>query len=116
MANGKVEQIGSPDDLYDTPANDFVMGFLGPVTTLAGRLVRPHDLELFTAPETETVPGTILRVTRLGFEVRVDLTVDGDEIWAQVTRGTAEQLGLEPGLNVYVRRVPERSAVQVASV
>jgi ABC-type molybdate transport system ATPase subunit len=42
--------------------------------------------------------------------------VDGDEIWAQVTRGTAEQLGLEPGLNVYVRRVPERSAVQVASV
>ena len=41
---GRVEQIGSPDDLYDRPANDFVMRFLGPVTTLGGRLVRPHDL------------------------------------------------------------------------
>jgi sulfate/thiosulfate transport system ATP-binding protein len=116
MANGQIEQIGSPDDLYDKPANDFVMGFLGPVTTLAGRLVRPHDLELFTTTESETVPGTILRVTRLGFEVRVDLSVEGEEIWAQVTRGTAEQLGLEPGMAVYVRRVPERMAVSVAAV
>jgi sulfate/thiosulfate transport system ATP-binding protein len=115
MANGKVEQIGSPDDLYDKPANDFVMGFLGPVTKLAGRMVRPHDLELFTTTESETVPATIIRVTRLGFEVRVDLLAEGEEIWAQVTRGTAEQLGLEPGMPVYVRRVPERSAMQVAS-
>jgi sulfate/thiosulfate transport system ATP-binding protein len=115
MANGKVEQIGSPDDLYDKPANDFVMGFLGPVTKLAGRMVRPHDLELFTTTESETVPATIIRVTRLGFEVRVDLLAEGEEIWAQVTRGTAEQLRLEPGMPVYVRRVPERSAMQVAS-
>jgi sulfate/thiosulfate transport system ATP-binding protein len=91
------------------------MGFLGPVTKLAGRLVRPHDLELFTAAEIETVPATVVRVTRLGFEVRVDLRVEGEEIWAQVTRGTAEQFGLEPGMTVYVRRVPERSAVRVAS-
>src|SRR5678810_471926 len=34
MADGKVEQIGSPDQLYEAPANDFVMSFLGPVTTL----------------------------------------------------------------------------------
>ena len=113
MANGKVEQIGSPDDLYDTPENDFVMGFLGPVTKLAGRLVRPHDLELFTSPETDTVAATVVRVTRLGFEVRVDLKFNGDDIWAQVTRGTAEQFGLEPGLTVYVRRAPDRSAIPV---
>ena len=49
MADGKVEQVGSPDELYDQPANDFVMSFLGPVTELDGRLVRPHDLELSTA-------------------------------------------------------------------
>jgi len=116
MANGKVEQIGSPDDLYDKPENDFVMGFLGPVTKLAGRLVRPHDLELFTSPgESETVPATVVRVTRLGFEVRVDLLVEGEEIWAQVTRGTAEQFALEPGMTVYVRRVPERAVISVAS-
>ena len=43
---GRVEQIGPPDELYDTPANDFVMKFLGPVTQLGPDLVRPHDLEL----------------------------------------------------------------------
>src|SRR5690554_3632933 len=43
---GKVEQTGTPDQLYDAPANDFVMSFLGPVTTFDGTLVRPHDLEV----------------------------------------------------------------------
>ena len=44
--DGRIEQVGTPDELYDEPANDFVMGFLGPVTRLDGRLVRPHDLDL----------------------------------------------------------------------
>ena len=112
MAQGKVEQIGSPDDLYDAPANDFVMSFLGPVTTLRGELVRPHDLELFADPGHETVPARVDRVTRLGFEVRVDLTIDDREVWAQVTRGTAEQLGIAEGQTVHVRRaapVPARA-------
>jgi sulfate/thiosulfate transport system ATP-binding protein len=115
MAAGKVEQIGSPDELYDKPANDFVMSFLGPVTELGGRMVRPHDLELFTSPEADTVPAKVERVTRLGFEVKVDLHVNGHEAWAQVTRGTAEQFGLEPGLIVHVRRVPDRVALPVTS-
>ncbi|HMJ75244.1 MAG TPA: sulfate ABC transporter ATP-binding protein, partial [Iamia sp.] len=44
--DGRIEQIGPPDALYDTPANDFVMRFLGPVTQLGDHLVRPHDLVL----------------------------------------------------------------------
>jgi sulfate/thiosulfate transport system ATP-binding protein len=116
MAQGKVEQIGSPDDLYDAPANDFVMSFLGPVTTLRGELVRPHDLELFADPGHETVPARVDRVTRLGFEVRVDLTIDDREVWAQVTRGTAEQLGIAEGQTVHVRRAaPVRARAVTAS-
>jgi sulfate transport system ATP-binding protein len=116
MAQGKVEQIGSPDDLYDAPANDFVMSFLGPVTTLRGELVRPHDLELFADPGHETVPARVDRVTRLGFEVRVDLTLDDREVWAQVTRGTAEQLGIAEGQTVHVRRAaPVRARAVTAS-
>jgi sulfate transport system ATP-binding protein len=112
MAQGKVEQVGSPDDLYDAPANDFVMSFLGPVTTLHGQLVRPHDLELFAEAGPDSTPATVDRVTRLGFEVRVDLTVGDEQIWAQVTRGTAEQLGITEGQTVYVRRAaPVRAAV-----
>ena len=111
MAQGKVEQVGSPDDLYDAPANDFVMSFLGPVTKLDGQLVRPHDIELFTEPRPDTTPALVDRVTRLGFEVRVDLSVGDETVWAQVTRGTLDQLGIEEGTTVHVRRAaPVRAA------
>lgn len=106
LANGRVEQSGRPDELYERPANDFVMSFLGPVTTLGGELVRPHDLEVLVQPAQDTVPATVLRVVRLGFEVRVEVLLDGVETWAQVTRTTAARLGLQSGSTVYVR--PER--------
>ncbi|MFL6240799.1 MAG: sulfate/molybdate ABC transporter ATP-binding protein [Actinomycetes bacterium] len=104
MAAGKVEQVGTPDDLYEKPASDFVMSFLGPVTRIGGELVRPHDVELFTAPTFGAQQATVVRVTRLGFEVKIDLEVDGEPAWAQVTRGTCEQLGLRSGSTVFVRR------------
>ncbi len=50
LADAKVEQVGTPDELYDHPANEFVMRFLGPVTQLGSDLVRPHDLELHDQP------------------------------------------------------------------
>jgi sulfate/thiosulfate transport system ATP-binding protein len=115
MADGRVEQVGSPDDLYEAPANDFVMSFLGPVTTLDGRLVRPHDLELSAEQRPGTVAATVTRVTRLGFEVRVDLEIDGTGLWAQVTRGSSEQLGLTDGQTLFVRRIaPVRAAAAVS--
>jgi sulfate transport system ATP-binding protein len=115
MANGKVEQIGSPDQLYEAPANDFVMSFLGPVTKLGGELVRPHDLELSIEPRPDTVKAEVTRVTRLGFEVRVDLEIDGVELWAQVTRGSSEQLRLVEGQTLFVRRsAPVRATAAVS--
>jgi sulfate transport system ATP-binding protein len=107
---GRVEQIGTPDELYDKPASDFVMSFLGPVTRLDGHLVRPHDLEVFTAPEPLAVAGVVSRVVRLGFEVRVDVAVDGYEVWAQLTRGEAERLGLAAGDEVWLQKAPARLA------
>ena len=103
LADAKVEQVGTPDELYDHPANDFVMSFLGPVTNVGGRLVRPHDLELSDQPLDGGIAATVERVVRLGFEVRVDLAIDGEQAWAQVTRGTAEQFGVAPGAQVWVK-------------
>ena len=103
IAAGRLEQVGTPDELYEHPANDFVMGFLGPVTTVAGMQVRPHDLELYAQPDAETHEATVERVVKLGFEIRVELLMDGNNVYAQVTRDTADRLNLVAGQVVYVK-------------
>jgi sulfate transport system ATP-binding protein len=102
MAAGKVEQVGTPDELYEKPANPFVMKFLGPVTELHGRLVRPHDLEIVATAEPNSTPAIVQRVVRLGFEVRVELVAGDSDIWVQITRDAMERLALEPGQTVYI--------------
>jgi len=80
---GRIEQIGTPDQLYDEPANDFVLGFLGEVTELAGVRMRPHDIDVATSPgPAGGVPGVVSRLLRIGFEVRVTVTPDGAPIRA----------------------------------
>jgi sulfate transport system ATP-binding protein len=122
LNKGRIEQVGSPTDVYDAPANAFVMSFLGAVSSLNGSLVRPHDIRVGRNPEmaiatsddsvqaTGVVRATIDRIVMLGFEVRVELTSAADHtpFTAQITRGDAEALGLKEGDTVYVRatRVP----------
>ena len=102
--HGRIEQAGSPADLYDSPANEFVMNFIGPVTRLRGELVRPHDLQLVTEPGPSTEEAVVERVVRLGFEVRVELALaDGHEVQVQLTRSEADELELREGDIVHVR-------------
>jgi sulfate transport system ATP-binding protein len=104
LRDGRIEQSGAPRDLYESPANEFVMGFLGPVSHVGGHLVRPHDLLLSDQPEDGAEEAMVSRVLHLGFEVRVELVLHGgDEITAQVTRAEAEQLELGDGDIVWVR-------------
>jgi sulfate transport system ATP-binding protein len=110
IAGGTVQQVGPPDELYDAPANDFVMSFLGPVTRLGGEVVRPHDIDLVPTAGPDTVAATVVRVVRLGFEVRVDLRIEGEEAWVQLTRSTAERLNLSEGATVFARRAVSTTA------
>jgi sulfate transport system ATP-binding protein len=116
LANGVVEQSGSPHELYDNPVSPFVMRFLGPVTEIDGVLVRPHDIDVSATPQPGSTPATVVRVLRLGFEVRVELTVAGQEAWAQITRGTADALELQPGDTVHVRSTSDTRRLPVAPV
>src|SRR5207302_5762221 len=50
LNKGRIEQVGSPEDVYDRPANEFVMSFLGAVAKLNGHLVRPHDIRIGRDP------------------------------------------------------------------
>ncbi|HET6850454.1 MAG TPA: TOBE-like domain-containing protein [Gaiellales bacterium] len=104
MHRGKIEQEGAPRELYDNPANRFVMSFVGPVSELGDALVRPHDIEIRHAPNGTTQSAVVERVIHLGFEVRVILTLEGGEqLTAQLTRDEAAELGIEPGSSVFVR-------------
>jgi sulfate transport system ATP-binding protein len=104
MHEGRIEQTGAPRDVYDRPATDFVMSFLGPAVDLEGQLVRPHDLRLTLEPEDRAIEAMVTRVVHLGFEVRVELELaGGTTARAQLTRGEANQLELSDGDIVYVR-------------
>jgi sulfate transport system ATP-binding protein len=111
MSGGRVEQEGTPDELYEQPANDFVMSFLGPVTKLHGALVRPHDLDIVTTAEPDAVHARVVRIARLGFEVRVEVEIDTDDgkvdSWVQITREDAARLGISAGDDVFVRKAVE---------
>jgi sulfate transport system ATP-binding protein len=104
MDHGRIEQVGGPLELYDRPANRFVMGFLGPVSQIGDELVRPHDIRLESERIGTARPGTVTRIVHLGFEVRVDVEVEeSGAISAQVTRHDAERLQLGEGRRVWVR-------------
>jgi sulfate/thiosulfate transport system ATP-binding protein len=123
LNHGRIEQVGDPVTLYERPANDFVMGFLGSVASLGGQLVRPHDIALERDQATAlaldakvldspgVVTATVERVVPLGFEVRVDLRADsGERFAAQITRRDAAELALCAGETVHARAT-DRSTV-----
>ena len=104
LNHGRVEQVGGPRELYESPANGFVMGFLGPVARVGDRLVRPHDLHLVAAPRDGALEAMVARVVHLGFEVRVELVLDaGDPLSVQLSRSEADELEVAPGDIVWVR-------------
>jgi sulfate/thiosulfate transport system ATP-binding protein len=112
--DGRIEQVGTPDELYDKPVNPFVMSFLGPVTTLGDRLVRPHDIEVFTETVPDTIPAKVARLQRVGFEVRAEMQTEAaDPTYVQLTRGQSEALGLVEGSPVWLQPVPNSTNLTV---
>lgn len=101
---GRVEQAGSASDLYEHPANEFVMSFVGEVNRLGEHFVRPHDMQVMLDPDEGATEAMIRRIVPLGFEVRAELVLgDGAEVWAQLTRAELQRLELRDGQIVYLR-------------
>jgi sulfate/thiosulfate transport system ATP-binding protein len=105
MNQGRVEQVGGARDLYEQPANEFVMSFIGPVSHFGEELVRPHDIDVRREPNGSAERATVERVVHLGFEVRADLALeDGREVWVQMARDEAAALDLRQGAQVFVAK------------
>jgi sulfate/thiosulfate transport system ATP-binding protein len=116
MNAGRIEQVGGPRDLYEHPANAFVMGFVGPVTRLGELFVRPHDIQVRRQPNGTTAEAMVERLVHLGFEVRADLLLgDGQRLQAQLSREDAEELELAKGQIVFVRPSRTRQFAEASS-
>jgi sulfate transport system ATP-binding protein len=119
LDHGRVQQVGSPRELYEHPANAFVMSFVGPVNQLDGAFVRPHDVLIHAAPPVPARPAreaVVERLTHLGFEVRVQLELnDGHRVWSQITRDDLDRVGLREEQRVFVESRRARRFEEVAS-
>ena len=120
MNKGRVEQVGTPAQVYDNPATPFVMSFIGPVNVLPSSaqifqnggfdsahpeiFLRPHDVVVETKPNGATAPARVTRLIHLGWEIQAELTLaDGQVVMANLTRDRYDQLKLEPDQQVYVK-------------
>ncbi|MEN9215499.1 MAG: sulfate ABC transporter ATP-binding protein [Gloeomargarita sp. DG02_3_bins_56] len=123
---GRVEQVGTPAEIYDQPATPFVMSFVGLVNVLPGdagllqrqgievvngqAFLRPHDILISTDPNEAHTPARVQRMLHLGREIRVELTLDdGQTLTAQLDRERFLKLALKPQQRVYVRPREARS-------
>jgi sulfate/thiosulfate transport system ATP-binding protein len=120
MNKGRVEQVGTPAEIYDHPASAFVMSFIGPVNVLPSSsrifqgngfdsanpemFLRPQDVIIETSPNGSSVAARVSRLIHLGWEIQVELTLDdGQVVTAHLTRDRFDQLHLEPQQRVFVR-------------
>ena len=125
MNQGRVEQIGSPAELYDNPATPFVMSFIGAVNVLPSSasifkrvgykteqpdvFLRPHDVLVALTPDEDTSPAIVQRVIHLGWEIQAELTLedahvkDEQSFTVYLSRDQFNRLNLKSGQRVYVK-------------
>ena len=109
MNHARIEQVGTPTELYDKPATEFVMSFVGEANRLGDALVRPHELDIVDYPAPDAVEAMIERITLYGFDARVELVpADGAPLTIQLTRQSLLERELEQGQIVWVRAAREQ--------
>lgn len=96
--HGHLEQVGAPAELYDAPASEFVLRFVGDAVRLGERLVRPHEVVLRRWPSDGAVEVEIERIAVLGADARVDLADgSGERLTARLRREELDDLDLATG-------------------
>ena len=105
--HGRLEQVGAPAELYDAPASEFVLRFVGDAVRLGPQLVRPHEIALRRWPGNGAVEVEVERIAVLGADARVDLTDgNGERLAARLRREELEELELARGEIVWASAEP----------
>ncbi len=122
MNEGRIEQQGTPDEVYDHPASPFVLQFLGDVNLFHGRFghgpgakngevsyVRPHELQIVEQAEEGAVAVTLAQALTVGPNTRLEFKRADEAGYVDVELPRAEylalrdRLGLKPGSAVHLR-------------
>jgi sulfate transport system ATP-binding protein len=106
MNHGRIEQVGTPDEVYQHPATPFVYEFLGDVNLFHGRnYARPHEVDILRHSVQDAIPAKVEHIAPRGAVVRVELSAadGGATIEADLSRENLQALGVAPGQDVYVR-------------
>lgn len=120
--NGRIEQVGTPAQVYDEPATTFVLQFIGQVNKLSPTngvgdtlLARPHEIDVVKENEQWQYSATLEHLVAFGPSVRLELVrSDNDEfIEVQADRDVVRQLGLTPGATVYLRPKTSRTTTSL---
>jgi sulfate/thiosulfate transport system ATP-binding protein len=125
MNQGRIEQIGTPAEIYDQPASPFVMSFVGAVNVLPSHVplapnreqrgelfIRPHDLELHRHPQEGSVPAVLRRLTHLGRDIQAELTLaSGEVVVAQLPRERIDYRELKTGDALHITSRDSRTFV-----
>jgi len=136
MNNGRIEQIGSPAEIYDQPASPFVMSFVGAVNVLPAHVplapghaaagaagageqqqrgdlfIRPHDLELHRHAQSGSVPAVLRRLTHMGRDIQAELILgSGEVVMAQLPRERIDYHDLKAGDALHITSREARTFV-----
>ncbi|MFM8275592.1 MAG: sulfate/molybdate ABC transporter ATP-binding protein [Cyanobium sp.] len=125
MNHGRIEQIGTPAEIYDQPASPFVMSFVGAVNVIPSHVplatdrsqpgdvfIRPHDLELHRHPQQGSVPAVLRRLTHLGRDIQAELTLaSGEVVVAQLPRERIDYRELQTGDALHITSRESRTFV-----
>jgi sulfate transport system ATP-binding protein len=130
MNHGKVEQIGTPAEIYDNPASEFVMRFIGETNVISGArrhfpdleiadhyqvFLRPHDLAIRSEPEETFAPATVSYAFNLGREGHAELLLqDNQKLVVKLDRDRFDSLSLHPQKEVYVKPLKTKIFAEVA--
>ncbi|HEY9767017.1 MAG TPA: sulfate ABC transporter ATP-binding protein [Coleofasciculaceae cyanobacterium] len=132
MNHGNIEQVGTSAEIYDLPANPFVMSFIGDVNVLPAHLnfcqqqglvtrenqvfVRPHDIELLSSPNeknAKVATGKLQRVINLGYQVQAELIIDKNLLLnVHLSQDKFSKLALQPGQQVFIKLKETKSFVR----
>jgi sulfate transport system ATP-binding protein len=120
MNQGRIEQVGSPAQVYDHPATPFVMQFIGPVNVLPSSaklfhhqdleplpselFIRPHDILVETSPNGFSVSAVVKRLIHLGWEIQAELELSDQQlVVAHLSREQFSHLQLKAGQQVFIK-------------